>query len=363
MNRLYYIYAIVIACISVSCEPITKKIVSNTAQEAFGDIWADMDTCYAFFEEKQCDWDAYYQKYMQKLAHADEESIPRIMEEFIEEFADPQVIVWIGLNAWNYFPSDSIAVVGWTSGFLSNNDVYIWGKSESCYTGTHINTLWRTEDSTLTYMYLVPDHYNQAAQSSFPFWEDKFSDYAQNVSGVIIDLRGASDMHTDALIEFCRYFIPEGKQTLFYTSNQQDNNQHSLSQPAPYIVEGYGTFAKMPLAILFSTHTTGEANIMAYILSSNHPHATTISTHYTGGGGGLRKEQLYEQQGKYAIRVMYPTIHLSNEQYPSFNKPLHPKKSFPYEPLKLTTNYTDPYLVAAIDAIDSINNTNNLINN
>lgn len=346
MKRI--VFCLCTLCIvATGCQQtIRDNIVKNKAQETFAMFWHDIDENYVFFDDKHGDWDAFYTKGMDILGNATEDNIREIADSIVREIADIQIYLWAYRQGFRYYGEDSLLSKyadpcgGWRGNYPkweNNTDPYIFDGGEECFTGACIYTFHRNGDSiTPPYLYVTPGLIGWGSDVKYnkEFWKENMSQYAANSKGVVLEMRDIKEMKWDDMLELLKYFLPQGANTIFYTREREpsSNNRITYTTKAPYIVEGYGTFADMPLCIIFDASTQNEANIMTYVLYSMHPKVTTISKGFTLGGGGMRSTHTYiTKDESFGFHAKYPSVRLSNDKYDSFNAPLYPDISVPYE--------------------------------
>lgn len=368
------VYLSALACLLTGCvQEIRDKYVENKAQEAFSMFWNDLDSNYVFFDENLKNWDSSYTKWTKILEGAVEDNIRDLADSLVQEMADIQTSVSAGpLISYEYSGADSIlskyqgSCCGWRGGYprwKDNTDPYIFIGGEQHFTGATIYTFRRNGDTiSAPYLYIMPGMpgWGSTLQNNNAFWQEKITLYATHHKGVVLDIRGVNRLQWDDMLELLRYFIPQGANTIFYTRQRDHstNERTTYTAAEPYKLEGYGTFANVPLCLIFDVYTQNEANIMAYILSSMHPKITSISMNYTLGGGGIRTTHKYiTKDESFGFVASYPTIRLSNEKYTSFHAPLYPDISIPFEEFVYNRRgMIDRCLVVSMDVLDSQNN-------
>ena len=354
---------IILGCILLimcSCEPIIEEQAARkTVRAAFDAVWADMDTNYVYIEERGYDWDEIHSRYTRKIKKAKEEELTSIIQDLVDELADPAIRIYMNREEFTYYPDtfkeQNLHVVIW-SNFLSNNDYYQW-IDKVYFEGSSINRLIHTGDSSAVYLYIQPTAGVFIDEANLLlFWQEYLVSYASGIKGVILDTRADARMTETQMLSLCKYFLPEGNQELFVVRERiHPNKGYSLSEGVPFYTECNGLYAHTPLVILNSFQTANYANVMTYLLQSKQKYpAVVVNTHQTLGGGGLSESHIYHEEGSYSVRVDYPTKHLSNKAHSTFNQPLNPDIQIPYDTNHLSMTYTDPYIVTALEAIDQM---------
>ena len=367
MKKLISYLCVLLCLLTTSCEQtIRDAVVSNRAQESFSMFWHSMDSSYVFFDKNHRDWDAFYSKWLGILDDAKEDDIKDWVDSLVQDMADIQIDVWSGISGYSYDGPDSIfskyqsPCGGWRQNYPrweNNTDPYVFDGGEENFTGACIYTIHRNGDSiSAPYLYIVPGKWGSKVENNKDFWQEYLPKYAENIKGTILDLREMSDMQLDDMLELLRYFLPTSSNVIFYTCERSTslNNRTAYTPITPYLLDGYGTFAEIPMCLLFDVQTQNEANIMSYVLHSLHPNITTISMNYTLGGGGIRSMHKYVTKDEtFGFSVQFPTIRLSNNKYTTFDTPLYPDISVPYEKFVYNRQgMIDKCLVICMDVLD-----------
>ena len=361
--KKFFLLSVII--LFVGCDPIKQsieeEIVSNEATKTFEALWSKLDSNYVYFRENGYDWDAYKKKYMKLLSEAKSDTAyMEIAEMFIAEMQDVNMMLLVPGRTFGYhLPERKIYNDGpWTGNltFYVENGIYYWKDSVASDHYISFQNMYRAEDTSQSkpYLYIVPHYYGGIQKDNSSYIGLAFSSFnVTDLQGVILDLR-ANDIKLpyNMMLELLRYLLPEGDNVIYYESRRNvAENRYQLSSPEPYILNCNGTYSDKPLVVLFNPTTVNEANIMCYVLQERQG-TVTISNSYTGGGGSIRER--FIANATIGLRAYYPNVHLSNDKYESFNKPLKPMLRIEGDYAHGTTRI-DNRIVSALHCIDSIN--------
>ena len=138
---------------------------SNTARNNFDLLWKIIDERYCYFEEKDVDWDAIYQKYLHELiqyecgTYPQSECLFNTMTNMLEELRDGHVCLSDGFMTRTY--------KGWHHSYPENFDF----ARANAYKNSDRNTVYLNNETTVS---VLPESVGYLRCPSF---SDKFNRY------------------------------------------------------------------------------------------------------------------------------------------------------------------------------------------
>lgn len=268
--RKYIVY-LVSLIILTSCVDTEER--PNNPQGNFEALWEIMDEHYCFFDYKQVDWQAVYNKYKVRVSDRMTESqLFEVCCDMLSELRDGHVNLSYSMDFGRYW--------AWQEGYPKNYSDTL----ERRYLGTDYKIA-----SSLRYR-VLDDNIGYIRYESFQnaFGEGNLDDvliYLALCRGLIIDVRnnGGGDL-TNAELLAGRFV--HGKTLVGYMQHKTGTGHNDFSDLEPQYLEPSSNIRwHKPVCILTNRSVYSAANTFAVMMRAL-PNVRIVGDH-TGGGSGL----------------------------------------------------------------------------
>lgn len=268
--RKYIVY-LVSLIILTSCVDTEER--PNNPQGNFEALWEIMDEHYCFFDYKQVDWQAVYNKYKVRVSDRMTESqLFEVCCDMLSELRDGHVNLSYSMDFGRYW--------AWQEGYPKNYSDTL----ERRYLGTDYKIA-----SSLRYR-VLDDNIGYIRYESFQnaIGEGNLDDvliYLALCRGLIIDVRnnGGGDLTNAELL--AGRFVHE-KTLVGYMQHKTGTGHNDFSDLEPQYLEPSSNFRwHKPVCILTNRSVYSAANTFAVMMRAL-PNVRIVGDH-TGGGSGL----------------------------------------------------------------------------
>ena len=253
---------------------------SNTVKNNFDLLWKIMDERYCYFEEKDVDWDAMYQQYMNELTRygcgndPQSDCLFNTMTNMLEELRDGHVSLSDGYMTRTY--------KGWHQSYSENFDF----SRSNAYRNSDRHTVYLNNETTVS---VLPEGVGYLRCPSF---SDKFNRYdldealarLEGLEGVMIDVRNNGGGLVSEAYLLASKFARE-KTHVGYVRYKTGKGHNDFSDFYARYVEPDGSYFRGKIAIITNRKVYSAANLFVSIM--NCLPQVRIMGDQTGGGGGV----------------------------------------------------------------------------
>jgi hypothetical protein len=241
-------------------------------------FWEEMDKKYAFFEEKQINWDSIRGTLPLYDPNINSDLVSGFTE-MITPLRDRHVWVNTGEEIITYITEDyiysSINLEFYSSGRLEENDIYSIAQLPGGIVFIELKTFF----------------------SQFPYFEKTVKDYDYS-NGIIIDIRHNSGGYQKNVLELASNFI-SGKHTVLYLKHKNGKGHTDFTTFKPISLEGSDHFSDTKIVLLIDKMTYSAANMFVSVMK-NFTDAILVGDK-TGGGGASSTQDILPNGWIYSI--------------------------------------------------------------
>jgi hypothetical protein len=230
--------------------------MTDNTEETFVAFWRALDEDYAYFDEKNLDWDSIYRVYYPQAQQSKyNEELHRIFEEIVLQFKDRNIAIFTTSNML-------FDQIRW----------YEDSRADTLYANNHRLDI----DFDLKYYQFIDN------QIYFRCWQDTIKKYAftelfspesflyykDSISyenGIIIDIRNNYENNENILSIASLFF--ENELIAYYESVRTGKGRNAWSEKTPKMLLGQGKIsANIPVVVLTSPRTASMANCLVNVM-------------------------------------------------------------------------------------------------
>lgn len=342
-ERIYDIYAICTNGMISSLADGESYIFD--AQQVFSTFWHDMNTHYAFFDERNINWQEIYSLYYDDLAAASEDELKIVFDEILSQLKDGHTSITFGFGGddISYFSKPSLEEQLYQDGIdlnLTEEQSYQYAEAQLALIVNNVSE-YLTENSRAEFLirhvsnqvnqehsinwgiieknekrigYLVVDHfvnfdnYEGIERTDITPYNEKFDEIIEQVlvqladtDELILDIRNNGGGYDMQGLQLARRFMAQDHIawdiSAFY---QGEFNFQAKVQATPHT----GTRYLKPISVLISPSTFSAAETFSMVMH-NLPQVTMVGEE-TGGATSDTMPRLLPNHWFY---------NLSNEYY------------------------------------------------
>ncbi|MCQ2342415.1 MAG: S41 family peptidase [Paludibacteraceae bacterium] len=290
MTRKTCLYIAVLLLGATACTHRFEGVEDNTPVGNMECLWQTLDEKYCFFEEKDVDWQAVHDRYIddvRQLKSDDYIALFDTLAEMINTLNDGHV------NLYSSF--DISTCKSWYAGYATN---FNWAAVKNYYLptfrtagGAYYNTI---ADGTVGYMY-VADFQTAVQPTNMAYILRSFGD----CKGLIVDVRNNGGGNLSYAYQLAATFFSEDKVVGYWQhKNGVGHNDFSALKEQTLRKSDMPSSWKRPVVVLCNRHSYSAANFFVSIMRYA-PNATIVGD-MSGGGGGMPMS--YELPNGWMVR-------------------------------------------------------------
>ena len=280
---------IIILCfLLTACEKVLIPKLENTPQAVFDEMWRQVDKNYIYFDLKQVDWDAQYDKYTPLIkADMPDATLFRVCGDMLKELRDGHNVLQKpnGTNVYDF-----------KDGFEVNFDLATIKKNylNNDFSETGFYT-YGILDNNIGYVHFANFSGARKIAQVLEFMDQ------QGVDKLIFDVRnnggggGAEDIVS--------YFIP-ATTNVGYTIEKTGKERQAISPQLSFIVEPANFYFDKPVALLTNRGSFSATSYFAAMMKLL-PNVTLVGQITGGGGGG---NATFRLQNDWVLSVSVSTF-------------------------------------------------------
>ena len=282
------LFIICLCFLLTACEKALIPTLDNTPQAVFDEMWRQVDENYIYFDLKQVDWDAQYDKYAPLItADMTEAALFKVCGDMLQELRD-------GHNVLKNPTSTSVYNV--KEGFEINFDLATIKKNylDNDFSENGFYTFGILENN-IGYV-----HFADFAGARRIAQVMEFMDQ-QGVDKLIFDVRNNGG--GEGAEDIVPYFIQEPT-NVGYTIEKTGTERQAVSPQLSFIVEPANLYFDKPVALLTNRGSYSATSYLAGMMKPL-PNVTLVGQITGGGGGG---NATFRLQNDWALSVSVSTF-------------------------------------------------------
>lgn len=250
-----------------------EKEYNNTKKDNFEALWQILDERYCFFEYKEIDWDAVYNKYSVRIREdMGQDAFFTVLSEMLAELKDGHVNLSASHDVARYW--------SWKDDYPENFDE----KIQKNYIGTNYmiasGLIYTILDDNVGYIYY--DSFSDG------IGDGNISQVISRLSlcsGIIIDVRNNGGGKLTNVDKLAARFFNE-KTHVGYIVHKTGKGHNDFSKPYARYIEPYkGVRFQKKVVVLTNRSCYSATN--DFVNAMSYAPNTTIMGDWTGGGSGL----------------------------------------------------------------------------